>query len=860
MSVIGFDFGNDSCYISVARQGGIETIANDYSLRNTPSYVAFSDKQRTMGVSAKSSHMTNVDKTFFGFKRLLGVDATDPEVRTEVARFPFAVSKTENGNLGFSIEFLGKQKILTPEQVTASLLTKLKDIAETALSVKVNDVVISVPSYFTDSQRRALLDGAKMCGLNVLKLMNETTATALAYGIYKQDLPEQDKPARTVVFVDSGHTSIQVAACSFNKGKLTMLTSTCDQTVGGRNFDEAIANYFIEDFAKRYKIDVRSNKKATLKLLSEVEKIKKQMSASTHKLPLNIECFMNDIDVKGSIDRATFEELIQPELNKIETAFKELLESGKLKLEDIYSVEVVGGSSRVPSIKALIEKVFGKAPSTTLNADEAVSRGCALQCAILSPIFKVREFSVTDIQPYPVKLVWGGAGTKKEESGEMEVFPQNHAVPFSKMLTFFKSEPFALTGQYSASAPLYNKHIGTFEIGDVKPTPEGGNQKVKVKVRINPNGIFCVANASLVEKQEIEEEVPVPMEVDQTPATEAGVPAEGEKEMETSEGAKEGTEKEESAEAKAENVEMKEEEVKKEEPAKKEEAPPMKMEKRKKIVNKTVDLPVTSIVLGSLSMDRLAEATGIETAMANQDKAESARLNAKNAVEEYIYEIRGKLGEELEDFILEDDRNKFVLELEDAENWLYEEGEEADKPVYQEKLTYLRSKGEAVRRRRVEYEERPAAINMMGQCLQLAQKAVDAFKAGDEKYNHLDPAEVEKVQKLIMEKNEWLARVVSELSNLPKHADPTTLASQFIQEKESFWHTASPILNKSKPKVEPPPKEAKDAAAPKEGDAVPDTGDKVEDDPMKKASSENNVEEGKVTVNGEKMSDNMDVD
>jgi len=281
------------------------------------------------------------------------------------------------------------------------------------------------------------------------------------------------------------------------------------------------------------------------------------------------------------------------------------------------------------------------------------------------------------------------------------------------------------------------------------------------------------------------------------------------------------------------------------------------MEKRKKIVNKTIDLPVTSIVLGSLSMDRLAEATGIETAMTRQDVYEAERLNAKNAVEEYIYEIRGKISDELEEFIQEDDRNKFVLELEDAENWLYEDGEDAEKISYQDKLTALKSKGEAVRRRRLEFEERPVAINMMGQCLQLAQKAVDAYRAGDEKYNHLEPGEVEKVQKLIEEKGDWLGRVVAELNNLPKTSDPTTLASQFVQEKESFWHTTSPILNKPKPKVEPPKMDPAPAATKdketKKGDAETEAANKTEEQ----------VKDN-VTVNGENVpsnvSDNMDVD
>merc|ERR1712173_164060 len=166
--------------------------------------------------------------------------------------------------------------------------------------------------------------------------------------------------------------------------------------------------------------------------------------------------------------------------------------------------------------KALIEKVFQKAPSTTLNADEAVSRRCALMCAILSPTFKVREFSVTDIQPYPIKLVWDNQGAADEKGpSEMEVFPAFHAVPFSKMLTFFKSDTFQVAGEYVSDVPFPGRHIGLFEIGDVRPTADGGNQKVKVKMRINPNGIFGVSSANLVEKHEIEEEVPVEMEVDQ---------------------------------------------------------------------------------------------------------------------------------------------------------------------------------------------------------------------------------------------------------------------------------------------------------------------------------------------------------
>merc|ERR1719219_2109479 len=218
----------------------------------------------------------------------------------------------------------------------------------------------------------------------------------------------------------------------------------------------------------------------------------------------------------------------------------------------------------------MIESVFGKGASTTLNADEAVSRGCALQCAILSPVFKVREFSVTDIQPYPIKLVWENTG-EGQPTGEMEVFPQFHPVPFSKMLTFYKLQTFQVSGEYVSDVPYPQRHIGLFEIGDVTPTPEGGSQKVKVKVRVNPNGIFGMSSASLVEKHEVEEEVPEEMETDE----------------------------------KKEDGESKPEEMKEAQPEGGEAEKEVKMVKKKKTVTKTVDLPVSQRVNGQLSYERL---------------------------------------------------------------------------------------------------------------------------------------------------------------------------------------------------------------------------------------------------------------
>jgi len=828
MSVVGIDFGLDTCYISVARAGGIETVANDYSMRDTPSFVGFGDQQRILGVGAKSQLLTNVKKTFFGFKPLLGRKFSDPVVQQEAEKLHYPISRGDNDSILVSVDYMGKTSQFTPEQITAMLFTKLKDTADQALQTKVKDVVISVPIFYTDRERRALLDAAAVAGLNVLKLMNDTTATALAYGIYKQDLPPTEEKARNVVFVDCGHRGIQAAACSFNKGKLVVQSCAFDENAGGRIFTEKLVEYFVEDFKKRYSLNARENPKAVMKLRSELEKIKKQMSANTNKLPLNIECFMHDKDVSGNMNRETFEQMIAPELERVEEVLRCALTSSKWKPEDIYSVEIVGGSTRVPAIKTLVEKVFGKTPNTTLNADEAVSRGCALQCAILSPTFKVREFSVTDVQPFPIKLRWKA----DSDNGDMIVFPQFHAVPFSKMLTFYRNDAFSVEAEYDGSVPIGQQHIGSFEVGEDKPQADGTSQKVKVKVRVNLNGIFTVASASVVEKQEVEEEVPVPMEVDA---------AKEEK--------KEGDNKNEGEEKAAAGEEMDTSADKEMETATSSPKEPTKMEKRKKIVNKTVELPVTSVA-GSLSRDKLELLRQIEFDLSAQDKREGERLHAKNAVEEYIYDIRSKIYDELESFISEDARTAFSGELGKLEDWLYDDGEHCDKHTYEAKLKDLRLKGEPVKVRKKEFESRQAAVDALGGSLQMAAKFLEAFKAGEERYAHLDAEDAKKVEKTLFEKRTWLDKSCAELSKLDKTLNPPVLAAQFYSEKKSFEDTINPIINRPKPKppkVEPPADDA--ASKGKTGEAGPNDG-------VEEAAAD----QAEQSVNGGESAPNMDLD
>lgn len=363
-----------------------------------------------------------------------------------------------NGMVGIRVNYMDEEQVFSPEQITAMLFTKLKVDAAVALETQIYDCVITVPSYFTNSERKALQDAAGIAGLNCLRLMNETTATALSYGFYKQDLPAPEEKARNVIFVDFGHSSIQISACAFNKGKLKMLSSASD-LVGGRDIDDILADHFSKEFVTKYKIDPRTNQKALLRLLAEVEKLKKQMSANSTKLPLNIECFMNEIDVQSSIQRTDMEEICKHLFQRIEEVMKRCFRDSKLSLDEIHSVEIVGGSSRIPAVKALIDQIFGKTSSTTLNQDEAVSRGGALQCAIMSPAVRVRDFNVTDIQPFSVMITFDNENGQRSD---MEVFPMNHAVPFSRLLTMSRREAFAVKLYYADPSPCLDPFIGKF--------------------------------------------------------------------------------------------------------------------------------------------------------------------------------------------------------------------------------------------------------------------------------------------------------------------------------------------------------------------------------------------------------------
>ncbi|XP_047234823.1 heat shock 70 kDa protein 4a [Girardinichthys multiradiatus] len=809
MSVVGFDLGFQSCYVAVARAGGIETVANEYSDRCTPSFVSFGPRSRSIGAAAKSQVVTNCKNTVQGFKRFHGRAFSDPIVQAAKSNLVYDLAQMPSGATGIKVMYMEEERVFNIEQITGMLLTKLKETAESALKKPVVDCVISVPSYFTDAERRSVMDAAQIAGLNCLRLMNETTAVSLAYGIYKQDLPAPEEKPRTVVFVDLGHSGYQVSVCAFNKGKLKILATAFDSDLGGKDFDDILVNHFCEEFAKKYKLDVSSKPRALVRLYQECEKLKKLMSANSSNLPLNIECFMNDVDVASKLNRGQFEEMCAGLLAKVEGPLRSVMEQTKLKKDDIYAVEIVGGATRIPAIKERIGKFFGKEPNTTLNADEAVARGCALQCAILSPAFKVREFSITDVVPYSISLKWNSAA--EEGLGDCEVFPKNHAAPFSKVLTFYRKEPFTLEAYYNNPKELnYPKAtIGQFLIQNVVPQASGESAKVKVKVRVNVHGVFSVSSASLVEIIK-ETEGEEPMEMEQIAKEEESKMQVDQEDQKPQPGDIDDKKTE------AEEMETSPEDVKEE---KKNDQPPQA--KKAKVKTKTVDLPIEGKLQWQLPAEELHTFLENEGKMIMQDKLEKERNDAKNNVEEYVYEMRDKLHGALEKFVNETDRDAFTLKLEDTETWLYEDGEDQQKQVYIDKLAELKTIGQPIRDRYMEAEERPKAFEELGRQIQMYMKIVEAYKAKDEQYDHLDELEVTRVDKQVNEAMAWMNAKINQQNSQDLTVDPVVKVGEIKSKAKELYASCNPVVTKPKPKVEPP-KEEKTENGPVNGQAEPE--------------------------------------
>ncbi|TFK53745.1 heat shock protein 70 [Heliocybe sulcata] len=774
MAVVGVDFGSLHSKIGVARNRGIDIIVNEVSNRATPSLVGFGSKLRAIGESAKTQETSNFKNTIGSLKRLIGRTLNDPEIQEVEKKFLNAQLLDVNGTVGVKVRYQNEEHQFSATQLVAMYFGKLRDIAANELKTGVTDVVIAVPGWYTDVQRRALLDAASIANLNVLRVVNDSTAVALGYGITKSDLPEAENP-RHVVFVDVGHSNMTVTVVAFSKGQLTVKATAYDRHLGGRDIDYALVQHFAEEFKEKYKIDVLSNPKATFRLAAGCERLKKILSANP-EANLSVESIMNDIDASSKLHRDQYEQLIAHVIDRIPGVVEQALADAQVPLDKIDSVELVGGSTRVPAVRAKIQSAF---PShtlrTTLNQDEACARGATFTCAMLSPIFRVREFSMHDVQPYSIKISWERTPGDPDEDTELVVFPKGNTVPSTKVLTFYRKAAFDLEASYADPSQLpggVNPWIARFTAKNVTADANGDMTCVKLKVRLNTHGILSFEQAYIEETVEQEEAA---MEVD------------GEAQQ----------------------------------------AQP----KKKKVVKKEVPFVVGNSALDKSLLEKLREE---EAQMHAADKLVMDTEDAKNALEEYVYDMRGKLDDRYASYVQQPEKEALLKQLQESEDWLYsEEGEDATKSAYISRLDAAKQIGNPIVTRWRETEERGRNVSALRETI---NTYMSYATSGDEKYAHIDEKDKQSIVEKCATIQKWLDDQIARQSERPKNVDPVLKSEEIAKKREEIIYFATPILTKPKPKPTPAP----GTETPKQEQAPPKTEEAKAEEP--KGPSEMDVD------------------
>lgn len=832
MSVVGLDFGSLNTVIAAAGRGGVDVVLNGNSNRLNPNMVGF-DQSRVMGEVASSTATSNYKNTIKNMKRLIGLTFDDPRAQAEMEGLAFKcvpIQRAGYKSIGVEVRSNDEDKVIPIEAVAGMMVKHMGGIVAQKTSESSNnmsskvpttsvshplypqDWVVAVPGYYTDAQKRAFLTGCEVAGIKgILRLIHETTATALAYGIFKDIRKEftTENPTN-IMFLDIGATAFSVSIVTFEPGKLIVKSTQYDTDLGGRDFDLVIAQWLADSFEEKYKNKLGGKKpmdqpKVRIKLLIAAEKAKKTLSpAGVREARINLECLMNDLDFNIKLEAPKFEKMVQPLLDRLIAPLQRALDEAKLTPDQLSSVEIVGGATRVSCLKRTLSTYLkldmnatNYGLSTTMNADEAVARGAALQSAILSPRFRVAPYEITEYQPYPVLISWDGDDHTPAESGEGEssgvnsviMFDRASSFPLVRRVTLKRQGEFQVIASYDQVAEEYGlllhssvpSNIAAFKI----KAPTGCENKVRVNIKQDIHGIITLSSVQMVE--EIDEE--------ETPAT----PASDEKQEETPK-----------------------EDAKKEEP-----------EKKKKIKKTNLDyVIVRPMEWTKAEFDAAYEA---EVEMENHDRVVKETSDMRNELESYIYGMRDKIisASHLAPYCTDDEKTSFSENLGKTENWLYEDGFDAVKSVYAQKLQELKTYGDPVQSRFFQAQHRPNAISVL-------QRSIEKYKnwlnsaANEEKYAHITDDEKLKCHGKCDEISSWMYEMLDKQGVAPTYAEPAVTIAQIQEKNKEISDVVNPIMMKPapKPKPVPPAEEKKKEESNAEGPMETDDTSEKKSEPM----------------------------